>query len=357
MQAYNVLIVEDQRDAARMLQAGLRSLSHDFSVAEVPSGEEALLFSGRQKIDLLVIDINLPGMSGFELLAAFKRRQPDVKTILITGLTENTVRKRVANAGADAFFFKPLELADFLDATERVLGLKAPIPLPEETVAAEVQEEPQAPSLADRLVRLRRELKASSALILDDRGEPLVQAGELPESNVSSQLLRSILGVLSAGTRVSALIGTPSPESVLRFAGRQYDLTLSHLGPQHALLIVTKAGSQGLGPQEADTALKNAVRDLTDTLLALGTPPAVVEESPAPPPEALPPDHPADEQEAKDLEAILLQADAAALSPEDVAAFWDTEKEQANTGGLNPDDLSYDQARKLGLTPGEQGEE
>ena len=174
MDGHHILIVEDQRDLARMLQAGMRTLGPEYNVVDVPSGEVALLVAKDQAFDLLVVDIHLPGMSGFELMDKLKARQPEIKVILITGLTDHEIRKRVANAGADAFFFKPIELADLLDTVRRSLGLISPTPPPPPD-----PEEIEAPQItvADRLSLLRQELQALSATLIDDLGKPLVQAG------------------------------------------------------------------------------------------------------------------------------------------------------------------------------------
>ncbi|NTW35931.1 MAG: diguanylate cyclase, partial [Syntrophobacteraceae bacterium] len=134
-----VLIVDDQHEVRRMLAASLRTLGKNFDVLEVPSGEEALLISSQLSLDLVVADVRLPGMSGLEMVARLQKRTPQTRIILVTGVDEPRLRRQVADAGADAFFYKPVEMADFLDAVERCLGLAGEaFPLPpvaEEPVA------------------------------------------------------------------------------------------------------------------------------------------------------------------------------------------------------------------------------
>ena len=65
----------------------------------------------------------MPGISGLELLERAQAKNPGLKLILITGVIDPQVRKQVSQAGAEAFFFKPLEMPDFLGAVERCLGL------------------------------------------------------------------------------------------------------------------------------------------------------------------------------------------------------------------------------------------
>ena len=98
---HNVLIVDDQRDILRLLHSTLDTLKKpEIKVFEAPSGEEALLESSRRKIDLLVTDYKLPGMSGVELMHKIRVRHPEAKVVLITGMTDRKVREEMLNAGA-----------------------------------------------------------------------------------------------------------------------------------------------------------------------------------------------------------------------------------------------------------------
>ncbi len=94
MRPFHVLIVDDQRDARSVLRAGLETLESRLKITDVPSGEEAILVIASQPIDLLVADIRLPGISGLELKERARMRNPDLKVILITGVTTHASGKR-----------------------------------------------------------------------------------------------------------------------------------------------------------------------------------------------------------------------------------------------------------------------
>ena len=82
----NILLVDDQRDILRLLHTTLDTLKiPELKIFESPSGEEALLESARNKIDLLITDYKLPGMNGVELMHKIRARQPEAKVVLITG--------------------------------------------------------------------------------------------------------------------------------------------------------------------------------------------------------------------------------------------------------------------------------
>src|SRR3990172_7493651 len=134
MMSHNILVVDDQRDILRLLHATLDTLKQpELKIFEAPSGEEALLESSRNKIDLLITDYMLPGMSGVELMHKVRARHPDAKVVLITGVTDRKVRDEMLNAGALAIFDKPIPMADFLDVVERGLGLVQTIFPPEKS--------------------------------------------------------------------------------------------------------------------------------------------------------------------------------------------------------------------------------
>ena len=108
-----ILIVDDQRDIVRLLHSTLQTLGHTLEIVDAPSGEEALLEASRRKVNLLVADYLLPGISGVELMRKVKVRNPEMKVIFISGMTDRKARDEMLGAGAIAIFDKPIPLADF----------------------------------------------------------------------------------------------------------------------------------------------------------------------------------------------------------------------------------------------------
>lgn len=161
----SILLVDDQRDILRLLRAALNTIGHELDIIEAPSGEEALLEASRRHIDLLVADYLLPGMNGIELMHKIRARHPDVKVILVTGLSDRKARDAMIDAGAVAMFDKPIPLADFLDSVERSLGLVRTI-FPPESVDKPV---PQQSRLSDLLANFRQDVRAEAVFLLSDR--------------------------------------------------------------------------------------------------------------------------------------------------------------------------------------------
>lgn len=340
-----------------MLGISLRMLGTDFDVLEVPSAEEALLIGSRLPLDLMVADVRLPGMSGLDMLTRLRKRSPELKVILVTGAMDTRTRREVAEAGADAFFYKPVEMADFLDTAERLLGLvKDAFPLPpvaDEPVAQSARlpaSPPERPSLtlAERLSTLRQELKALSTLLVDDSGNVIAQAGDLPELHSDHDLMLSIMATLSASLKISHGLGMKKPDNLMFFAGMKHHLCLAPVGAC-ALMLVSGDGCQAATFNELRETIRQAVDDLQRSLTGMGLAVHPSQEAPAP----VPPDlaeTPLDAHALAGLEALFSGKES--VKEEDVDAFWDALVEQSEVDGSgDADALTYEQARRLGLTP------
>jgi CheY-like chemotaxis protein len=339
MSPHRVLIVEDQREVSRLLRSALETLEVALEVVEIPSGEEAILYSSRNKVDLLVSDYRLPGMSGIELMHKVRKNNSQAKIILVTGQVDPRIRKEVAEAGANAFFIKPVPIADFLDAVERLLNLVETI-FPPEPIA--VEDTQLRPGLPDLLAGLRQNLAATAVLLLNDSGQILARAGDLPDRDNESILVSSLLSIHHAGQKISRLVGQKIASNWYVFDGGEFDLIYATIGLSYALLII------GKGIANQDQVMKSveifsAARKNID--LAIGG----TGQGPSLPPEPLTPPLEGIEQSTKELEPLLKDAKKK-LKTTDVNEFWD-KAAHTHVAPIRPDMLSYEQAKQRGLAP------
>jgi CheY-like chemotaxis protein len=340
MRPFHVLIVDDQHDARSMLRAGLETLETRLMLTDVPSGEEAILVIASQPVDLLVADIRLPGISGFELKERARKRNPDIKVILITGVTDPHIREKVVKAGAEAYFFKPVEMGDFLSTVERCLGLTREV------------KDASAPviGVTDRLGNLRQTLQAVCAVLISDNGNIVAQAGNLPADIEETSLVHSLLVTLDVTYKFSLMAGAVQPDDYMVFSGGVYDLALANVGQTMGLLLIAPAGWAG-GKQAKNLRkeMHKAVKDFLVSLPVIGFPvsalgseiaspgPVEVEEEPE---EAIP---------LLNLEALLVQAEK--VEKVAVDAFWDAAAVEDPKGIAGADTITYEQAKTLGLAP------
>ena len=121
-----VLIVDDESDILEMLEALMRSGEDDVRVAKARSGVDALLMIGETKPDLLILDILMPGMNGYEVCRKLKASPgtQNIRIVAISGDHDAGVKERVLGAGADLFFTKPLEIVSFREQCFNLLQLQ-----------------------------------------------------------------------------------------------------------------------------------------------------------------------------------------------------------------------------------------
>jgi CheY-like chemotaxis protein len=115
-----VVIVDDDEEIRELL---LRTLPADgFEILEARDGHEALALVDREAPDLLVLDWNMPNVSGGDVLAELARKERRVPVIVLTA-DDDPKRREIAEAhGADAFLVKPFSPIELLRAIERLLA-------------------------------------------------------------------------------------------------------------------------------------------------------------------------------------------------------------------------------------------
>ena len=103
-----ILIAEDDLAVAAVLEEGLEA--EGFNVTVSKNGHDALLMADSDDVDLLVLDLGLPGRPGIEVLSELRARGRLVPVVIITALdtTEETVAG--LEAGADDYIGKPFDL-------------------------------------------------------------------------------------------------------------------------------------------------------------------------------------------------------------------------------------------------------
>lgn len=116
------LVVDDAPDVTEMLAILLRYAGYE--VVMVYSGPQALDAARAEAFDVVVSDIGMPGMNGYELAEAV-RSLPDYQTtplIAVTGFTMYEDRDRALRCGFNAFLTKPINPRDLINLVERLRG-------------------------------------------------------------------------------------------------------------------------------------------------------------------------------------------------------------------------------------------
>lgn len=114
-----ILVVEDQRDLALGLRANLEVERYVVDVAQ--TGEEALRIAAERKPDLVILDIMLPGMDGYEVLAHLRGMRLDVPVLMLTARAEEVDKVRGFRTGADDYVTKPFGVMELLVRIQALL--------------------------------------------------------------------------------------------------------------------------------------------------------------------------------------------------------------------------------------------
>jgi DNA-binding response OmpR family regulator len=373
MAAYRVLVVEDNPQVRRMVTASIKTLGADIDVLDVPSAEEALFISSSLPLDLVVLDYRLPGMTGLEMVTRLQKRRPEAKIILVTGVEDATTRQQVAEADVEAFFYKPIHIDTFLEVVKRSLWSdrgeqNQPLNNQEPAISSPVgitlptpEVKPSSPqsfrlSLDERLTALKQQLKAVSALLVNNEGQVLEVAGNPSQITTGSVLLSALITAYKASQQVSEAMSRGTSSSLQYFTAHRQVLYVVTVGHNHALFVLTSGYFEPDKLSAINHTLQVAARDL-QTILAnqLAEEQAKQDKSSQLQTE-LPKDVTVDQETLAGVEKLFAGA-AETSTKERADGFWEAlEASDALEGVHGKDVISYDQARDLGLAPHEEEE-
>ena len=112
-----IVIVDDENNFLLSLKDGLSGFSEKFSILSANNGQEALALLAEEEVHLLITDIKMPVMDGFELLAQMGKDYSDIPVIVLTAFGSSEIEDRLDSMGAFQYIEKPI---DFDVLTEKV---------------------------------------------------------------------------------------------------------------------------------------------------------------------------------------------------------------------------------------------
>jgi DNA-binding NtrC family response regulator len=115
-----ILVVDDEEALRTVLSSELKGEGYDVDTAS--DGDEAISVVQNKKFDLLLLDIKMPKVDGFEVLKFVKKSFPSIKVIMLTGFADLKNAIESKKLGAEDFVSKPYDLVDLLTTIERVLS-------------------------------------------------------------------------------------------------------------------------------------------------------------------------------------------------------------------------------------------
>ena len=107
-----ILVVDDNQKIRRLIDIYLRR--EGFSTLLAETGEQALHLLGEQAVDLMIVDIMMPGMDGYALVRQLRENRMEIPVLMATAKTEFADKKEGFEAGADDYMTKPVDLEELV---------------------------------------------------------------------------------------------------------------------------------------------------------------------------------------------------------------------------------------------------
>lgn len=125
MENYNILLVDDEERLTQCLDLILSIAGHKVTTAS--NGEKALalikdIYNKGNKIDLLITDIWMPGMTGLELITKLNQQKIQPLTLGISGFTDNETIEQLHKKGCNELIFKPFTPEDLLGKISEIMN-------------------------------------------------------------------------------------------------------------------------------------------------------------------------------------------------------------------------------------------
>ncbi len=122
-----ILIADDESSLRTLLRAVMSSEEGEFEIAEAIDGDDTLMQVKANQPDLLILDVMMPGLSGFEVCEKIKRddKLKHIIVLILTAKGQSTDKEWASSVGADCFLSKPFSPLELLDTIKGLLAERA----------------------------------------------------------------------------------------------------------------------------------------------------------------------------------------------------------------------------------------
>lgn len=121
----SLLVVEDDLDTRLLIARLLDSTGCEVTIAE--NGVHGIICLGEEDYDLVLADINMPALSGLDLMEMVRQKEVDVPVVFLTACREDQDRKRAFDLGAADYLTKPVTREKLFETLEKVLRRRLPL--------------------------------------------------------------------------------------------------------------------------------------------------------------------------------------------------------------------------------------
>jgi DNA-binding response OmpR family regulator len=126
--APRILLADDERDFTETMKKILSRRGYEVETA--PDGAQALRVVLRGGVDVVLLDLKMPGLQGIDTLREMKRLAPEVPVVILTGHLLKSTEQEGLRLGAFAYLTKPCRLDEIVETIEAARGARGPAPPP-----------------------------------------------------------------------------------------------------------------------------------------------------------------------------------------------------------------------------------
>lgn len=203
-----LLMVDDHTIVRDGLKRILAAAAPAWSVAEAGNGFEALELLRRQRFDVALVDLSMPGMSGLDLIQRIRSEWPGLRVLVLSMHAEEQYALRAFKAGANGYLTKDAAAGELVEAVRKVAGGGAYV----------------TPSLAEAVVQsLTGQTAPAAHAVLTDREMEVLQrlvAGQRP-TEIAAALHLSVKTISTHKARIQEKLQLPSTAALIRFGIEQ----------------------------------------------------------------------------------------------------------------------------------------
>ena len=208
-----ILIVEDEKKMAELLKQGLEEEAH--AVTVVFNGTDALQIARTYDFDVMVLDVMLPGVDGFEVARRLRKENNRVPILMLTARDAVQDRVKGLDFGADDYLNKPFSFVEFL-ARVRAVSRRGPVSQPTRLRIADLTLDPSSHEVfrGNKPVPLTKTEYSLLEFLLRNAGRVLPRSriieavwglGESVENNTLDAFVRLLRNKIDAGHRVKLI--------------------------------------------------------------------------------------------------------------------------------------------------------
>jgi DNA-binding NarL/FixJ family response regulator len=282
-----VMVVDDHFEMLELLRSLLEVSNEACEVLAVPSAEEGLLELRRTHFDLVITDVRLPGMSGFDLVRRIQKLKRDVPIIMITAYSSSEGQKEAHSLGVLRYFSKPLDTDAVLMAVR--LALHGEVVVPE--AATGNYEVTARTAVSDnvsrRLQTLRADTGATGLLLATTDGQIKFEVATNRRLNFA-RLAVALGKTIKQSFALSEHLDGEQPHTIQYHAGETIEIYCANVGQDYFLAIFFDVQLRRGRIGTIWVFTQRAIKDLVDLLAAGQTAVAATTPMPAAPPPPAP---------------------------------------------------------------------